>query len=132
MKVKPDGLSAAIGSILEEYRDATYEAVQEAADAAAKQCLDDIRTNIDTMGLNDTGAYRKSWTSQKTSAKNQWDYGKVVYSRMPHLPHLLEHGHAKRGGGRVEGRPHIAPAEERAQQTFLQRLRAAIERGGKG
>ena len=40
------------------------------------------------------------------------------------LAHLLEHGHAKRGGGRVSGKSHIAPAE----QMGIDQLEDAIEK----
>ena len=41
------------------------------------------------------------------------------------LAHLLEHGHAKRGGGRVAAIPHIEPAEANG----IEALKSKIERG---
>lgn len=44
------------------------------------------------------------------------------------IAHLLEHGHAKRGGGRVAAIPHIVPAERRGAEE----LASKIERGLSG
>ena len=53
----------------------------------------------------------------------------TVYSPSRYmLAHLLEKGHAVRGGGRAPAKPHIAPAEE----AGIKQLEADIERALKG
>ena len=42
------------------------------------------------------------------------------------LAHLLEKGHAKRGGGRTKAVPHIAPAEESAVKQLESDIKKAI------
>ena len=58
-----------------------------------------------------TGKYAKGWRStvRKESAVGA---EVVVHNKIYRLTHLLEKGYAKRGGGRVEAIPHIAPVEE--------------------
>ena len=56
--------------------------------------------------------YAKSWTVKKTKETSNSLEVTVHSKNRYQLAHLLEHGHAKRGGGRVSARPHIAKAEE--------------------
>ena len=59
-----------------------------------------------------TGRYAKSWRTKTTKESSQ-SLEVTVYSPTRYMiAHLLEHGHAKRNGGRVAARVHIAPAEQ--------------------
>lgn len=71
-----------------------------------------------------TGDYRKGWRLSKVG-KRSVKY--VVHNKTDYrLTHLLENGHVKVNGGRVDGVPHIRPGEERAVREFLDRVERAI------
>jgi hypothetical protein len=67
----------------------------------------------------------------KTEPEVGQPHKRIVHVKAPHyrLAHLLEYGHAKVGGGRVEGRPHIRPAEEMVIREFMAEVEEAIKRG---
>ncbi|MBR1813587.1 MAG: HK97 gp10 family phage protein, partial [Lachnospiraceae bacterium] len=75
-----------------------------------------------------TRRYAKSWRTKNTK-ETSTQLEVTVYSPTRYmLAHLLEHGHAKRGGGRARAIPHIAPAEEAAEEELMR----DIERGLSG
>ena len=62
---------------------------------------------------------KKSWRTKKT-AETSNSLTVTVYSKDRYqIAHLLEHGHAKRGGGRVAEKEHIAPAEKNGDMFRL-------------
>ena len=105
-----DNLAKTIMEGLQEYADVASEDVKTAVRKAGKN----VKAEISANAPRRTGAYAKSW-AVKTEKETAHSLEVVVHSKNRYqIAHLLEHGHAKRGGGRVAGIPHIAPAEEKA------------------
>lgn len=123
--VKIDSLSSEVMKELEKYADVTTEKVKKAVQNAGKKVRDEIKSTAPS----DTGKYAKSWTI-KNVRESSSSLEIVVHSRNSYqLTHLLEFGHAKRGGGRVSARPHIVAAEEKAIKTFEEEIKESITSG---
>ena len=103
-----DDMAKEIMRGLTEYADLADSAMK----AAVKKTAASVKKEISANAPKRTGRYAKSWATKKTK-ENSHSLEITVHSKNRYqLAHLLEKGHAKRNGGRVPGKPHIAPAEE--------------------
>ncbi len=68
------------------------------------------------------GKYSRSIRSHMVDKSVEHPAGEVGAPNMPGLPHLLENGHNRVGGGRVNGIEHIRPA---AQDGFKYTIKLA-------
>ena len=125
-KIKIDQLAAEIAKGLAEYSQDVVEKVNVSSERIGKEAVKRLKQTSPKK----TGKYAKSWTMTTEKAIGQ-PHTRIIHAKAPHyrLTHLLEHGHAKVGGGRVEGRPHIRPAEEQVIKDFVSEVEEAIERG---
>ena len=121
-----DQLAAEIAKVLSEYSQDIVEKVNISSEAVGKAAVKQLKQTSPKR----YGKYAKSWT-MKTEPEVGQPHKRIVHVKAPHyrLTHLLEHGHAKVGGGRVEGKPHIRPAEEQVIKDFVQKVEEAIKRG---
>jgi hypothetical protein len=112
-------LSREISKALTEYTQEVTEGLEEAKLKVAKDTVKELkRTSPRSKGGGD---YAKGWARKKVGNKE------VVYNRTNYqLTHLLENGHAKRGGGRVPAIPHIHPAEQRAIDDYVKQVEKVI------
>ena len=118
-----DQLADAISEGLEEYATLATEDMKKAVKKSAKAVKDQINGSAPVL----TGRYAKSW-AVKTTAESANGLEQTVYSPTRYmLSHLLEKGHAKRGGGRVRAIPHIAPAEEMGIRELEERIERALK-----
>ena len=115
-----DKLAEEVMSGLEEYAELTADVLKKEIQEAGKVA----KQQISQTAPRKTGRYAKSWAVKKISETSN-SLEVTVHSKNRYmLTHLLENGHAKRGGGRVAAIPHIAPAEE----TAILSLERNIER----
>ena len=122
MSISADDFSKEINRILSEYGDAVLNASELAAIETGK----DAKSELQETSPKRYGAYRKGWKA--TLERRRTGVKLIVHNtKKPQLTHLLENGHAKTGGGRVEGIPHIAPAQEHAEENYLKHLKEHLE-----
>lgn len=124
-KISASQLSGAVMEQLQEYADLVADDMKE----AVKNAGDKARKDISASAPRNTGAYAKSWTVKKTK-ESASEMQVTVHSRNRYqIAHLLEHGHAKRSGGRVAARPHIAKAEEAAIEQLERDIERSLSHG---
>ena len=108
---------------LQEYADIATEDMKAAVKKAGNKAQCDVQAGAPVK----TGKYKKSW-AVKTTKKNANAMEVTVHSRNSYqLAHLLEFGHAKRGGGRTRAFPHITTAEEAAAELLEREVEAALK-----
>ena len=118
-------LEKAVKDILQDYSVEVAKAAEEAVTEVSKEATKKLRQTSPKR----KGRYARGWTGkvEKTTATvDATIYGKTGTYQ---LAHLLEHGHARRGGGRnVDGIEHIKPVEEWAIKEVEARIREKVER----
>lgn len=124
-KVSVEGLADAVAEILDEYAETTELGMKKAVRDAGNT----VKKAIGEGAPVKTGKYAKSW-AVKTTKETANALEVTVHSRNRYqLAHLLEHGHAKRNGGRTRAIPHIAPAEEKGMEQLERDIERSLRNG---
>ena len=123
-KVPSDQLAAAVAKILDEYGGNVQQNLGDIVKKMSKKGASTLRSQS-RCAFGGTGKYAKGWTSQVETGRVSAQ-GTIYNQALPGLPHLLEHGHANRGGGRTEGRAHIAPVEAALIKEFESQVKSKL------
>lgn len=115
--IKIDGLSKAVEAALGEYSEYVTAEMKEVIRETGKKAAKELKKTSPRA----SGDYAKSWKSDTVKETANTIHISVHASDGQYrLTHLLENGHAKRGGGRVAAIPHIEPVNEEALE-FVER-----------
>ena len=90
------------------YLPEVVKAMEKVIPQVAKEAAKKLKAESPRRG----GKYAKGWAAK--TDKTRISVGATVYGKSGtyQLAHLLEHGHAKRNGGRTPAIEHIKPVEE--------------------
>ena len=128
--IRVDKLDKEFMDILETFRNATDEVVDQAVTMTAKESVQELK-NAHPAGSGQYGSwdksYNKGWKIMQTKTDKRYHKKATIHNATDYqLTHLLEKGHALRNGGRARAFPHIAPVAEKAEQNLLQRIKQGI------
>jgi len=122
-----DNLADEITRSVQEYTEDVSEAIEQKVDEVADSVLNEVVTN---HGYKDrSGKYTKGF--KKTKQDKAGKTRRVIWNKKDYRRvHLLEFGHAKRGGGRVQAYPHLRPAYDKFGAKLPDEIKRIIRNGG--
>lgn len=123
-------LASLIGQYLSEYTEEVTAATKKAVDVTAKAVDAEIKSKI--TFTQRTGNYVKAFRIKKShedmhNKRKTWYVSGEEYR----LTHLLENGHALRGGGRVKAFPHVIYGQQLAEKRLQELIEEGIENAGR-
>lgn len=123
-RVTVDQMADAIMDGLLEYAELATDTMKNCVKKAGNTVKKETQANAPVK----SGRYKKSW-AVKRQKETSTILEMVVHSRNRYqLTHLLEKGHAKRGGGRVKAMPHIGSAEEKGIRMLEDSIRKGLSK----
>lgn len=127
--IEPKKLGEIINEELQLYTADVQYGVRLLVDEKANKLFKLIKENAP---VGKRGKYKKSWRI-KVVKDTFSSYKKTVYAsgKEYRLTHLLEKPHAKRNGGRVEPKVHIAPARDQIEREYIKGVESLLKQSQK-
>lgn len=120
-----DQLAAEITKAVREYTEDVSAAIDRKVDEVAEEVLQEVKRTAPKR----TGKYRRGFVKTNRDAPGRTR--RIVWNKKHYMiVHLLEFGHAKRGGGRVAARPHLRPAYDKHASKLPDEIKRIIRNGG--
>lgn len=115
--ISADAMASTIAGILDEYTQDVSEAIEKTSKEVAKQVVRELKQG---GGYQGGKKFNAGWTSK--TEKTRLETVTHVYNKSyPGLAHLLEFGHARRGGGRnTTAFNFIAPINDTVADKFAE------------
>ena len=120
--IKVSELAQVVAQELADYSQDVTDGVKK----EVKQVAKDVVPELKQTSPRNSGDYAKGWKSRVEYESPEDIRVRVYNSKKPQLTHLLENGHAKQNGGRVNGTPHIGPAEEKAEKSLTSKVKVVV------
>jgi hypothetical protein len=124
--IKPEDLGAAIEKQLTLYHEGVTEKVTAAGRKSIKKLVK-VTQETAPIGNRRGGNFATSITSKEIKTARGSKF--IWYVKAPNhrLTHLLVHGHAKRGGGRVKGNPFLHNALNEVLPEYEKEIEEALK-----
>ena len=123
--IKVDQLADEMTKLIKEYTEDMSNKIEMLVDETADDVLDEVQI----LAPKKTGEYAK--TFKKTKQGSIGKAKRIIWNPKHYRRvHLLEFGHAKVNGGRVEAIPHLRPAYEKYGARLPEDIKKVIRNGG--